>query len=91
MKGTVLLVDDNRKVLDALEKIVRQGFDTVLTHANPNRIIETLGRKDVDIVMIDMNFRSGVHNGNEGLFWMNEIFKYDKNISGCKGYKGRSG
>jgi len=81
MKGTILIVDDNRDVLNALEKIVKKEFETVLTLTNPNRIIEILGRNDIDIVMIDMNFRSGVHNGNEGLFWMNEIFKYDKNIS----------
>ena len=81
MKGTVLIVDDNREVLNALEKIVRQQFETVFTLSNPNRIIETLSRTEVDIVMIDMNFRSGVHNGNEGLFWMNEIFKIDKKIS----------
>jgi DNA-binding NtrC family response regulator len=81
MKGTVVIVDDNREVLNSLEKIVRQEFEAVLTLTNPNRIVETLGRRDVDIVMIDMNFRSGLHNGNEGLFWMNEIFKYDKNIS----------
>ena len=31
--------------------------------------------------MLDMNFKSGIHNGNEGLFWMREIFKYDSNIS----------
>ena len=81
MKGTVLIVDDNREVLTRLEKIVHKDFDKVITLSNPNRIIEILSHSDVDIVMIDMNFRSGVHNGNEGLFWMKEIFKYDKNIS----------
>jgi len=81
MKRTVLIVDDNRDVLKALEKIVKKEFEVVLTLTNPNRIVEILGSNDIDIVMIDMNFRSGVHNGNEGLFWMKEIFKYDKNIS----------
>ena len=81
MKGTILIVDDNRDILNALEKVVKKEFDTVLTLTNPNRIIEILGRNEIDVVMIDMNFRSGVHNGNEGLFWMNEIFKFDKNIS----------
>jgi DNA-binding NtrC family response regulator len=32
-------------------------------------------------VMLDMNFKSGIHNGNEGLFWMREIYNYDSNIS----------
>jgi DNA-binding NtrC family response regulator len=81
MKGSVLVVDDNRDVLRALENIIRQEFEKVITLTNPNRIPEILGRHEIDIVMIDMNFRSGVHNGNEGLFWMKEIFKYDSNIS----------
>jgi DNA-binding NtrC family response regulator len=81
MKGSVLIVDDNREVLTALEKIVRREFDKVLSLTNPNRIIETISRNNIDIVMLDMNFRSGIHNGNEGLFWMKEIFKHDKNIS----------
>lgn len=81
MKGSVLIVDDNRDVLRALEKIVHHDFEKVITLTNPNRIPEILGRNDIDITMIDMNFRSDVHNGNEGLFWMNEIFKHDKNIS----------
>ena len=81
MKGTVLIVDDNRNALKALEKIVNQEFEKVITLADPNRIIEILSRNDVDLVVIDMNFRSGIHNGNEGIFWMNEIFRYDRNIS----------
>ena len=52
-----------------------------LTLTDPNRINETLRKNDVDIVMLDMNFKSGIHNGNEGLFWMREIFSYDRNIS----------
>lgn len=70
MKGTVLIVDDNMEVLNVLKKIVKHEFETVLTLSNPNTIIEILRRTEVDIVMIDMNFRSRVHNGNEGLFWM---------------------
>ncbi|HCU21283.1 MAG TPA: hypothetical protein DF818_18775, partial [Bacteroidales bacterium] len=58
MKRTVLIVDDNRDVLKALEKIVKKEFEVVLTLTNPNRIVEILGSNDIDIVMIDMNFRS---------------------------------
>jgi DNA-binding NtrC family response regulator len=28
-----------------------------------------------------MNFRAGINNGNEGIFWLNEIQKYDSTIS----------
>jgi len=81
IKGTLLIVDDNKGLLNALELIMQNEFEEVITLANPNRIDEILYKNDVDIVMLDMNFKSGIHNGNEGLFWMREIFKYDPDIS----------
>jgi DNA-binding NtrC family response regulator len=80
-KGTLLIVDDNKNLLNALELIMQNEFEKVITLTDPNRINEILRKDDVDIVMLDMNFKSGVHNGNEGLFWMREIFNYDSNIS----------
>ncbi|MEI8224774.1 MAG: sigma-54 dependent transcriptional regulator [Bacteroidota bacterium] len=81
IKGTLLIVDENKGILNALELIMQNEFEKVITLTNPNRINEILRKNDVDIVMLDMNFKSGVHNGNEGLFWMREVFNYDSNIS----------
>lgn len=81
IKGTLLIVDDNRDILNSLSVIMKNEFENVLTLNNPNRIIEILGKHDVDVVMLDMNFKSGIHNGNEGLFWMREIFSFDPDIS----------
>lgn len=74
-------MDDNKGLLSALELIMQNEIENVITISDPNRINEILRKNDVDIVMLDMNFKSGVRNGNEGLFWMREIFKFDKNIS----------
>ena len=81
IKGTLLIVDDNKGLLKALELIMQNEIEKVITLTDPSRINEILRNNDVDIVMLDMNFKSGIHNGNEGLFWMKEIFKYDGNIS----------
>jgi DNA-binding NtrC family response regulator len=81
IKGTLLFVDENRSILNALEHITRPEFERVVSLTDPNRINETIRKYDVDIVMLDMNFKSGIHNGNEGLFWMREIFSYDRNMS----------
>ncbi|MCX6321138.1 MAG: sigma-54 dependent transcriptional regulator [Bacteroidia bacterium] len=81
IKGTLLIVDENKGILNALELIMQNEFEKVITLTNPNRINEILRKNDVDVVMLDMNFKSGVHNGNEGLFWMREVFNYDSNIS----------
>ena len=78
---TLLVVDENKSILNALERIMKNEFKEVITIANPNRINEILRKNEVDVVMLDMNFTSGVHNGNEGLFWMREIFNHDRNIS----------
>ncbi len=81
IKGTLLIVDDNKGLLNALELIMQTEVEKVITITDPNRINEILRNNDVDIVMLDMNFKSGIHNGNEGFFWMREIFKFDSNIS----------
>jgi two-component system response regulator HydG len=81
VKGTLLIVDEEKGILNSLEKIMKNEFTNVLTLTNPDRIYDALRTNDVDIVMLDMNFRSAIHNGNEGLYWMREIFRYDRNIS----------
>jgi DNA-binding NtrC family response regulator len=81
IKGTLLIVDDNKEILTDLEQLMRNEFEKVISIPDPNRINEMLRSNNVDLVMLDTNFRSGIHTGNEGLFWMREIFKYDRNIS----------
>src|SRR5659263_161609 len=56
-------------------------FERVLTINDPNRIPGLLSRNDIDVVILDMNFRAVVHNGNEGLFWMREISAFDSTVS----------
>ena len=74
-KGTLLLVDGNKSLLKELELLFRDEFEKVLSVDDPGRIDEMLRKNDVDIVVLDMNYKAGVHNGNEGLFWMREVFK----------------
>jgi DNA-binding NtrC family response regulator len=81
IRGTLLIVDANKEVLISLEHILKNEIEKIISISDPNRIDENLRKNEVDIVMLDMNFKSEVHNGNEGLFWMREIFKYDSNIS----------
>ena len=80
-KGTILIVDEDKGVLKTLKIIMSDEFERVLTVNDPNRIPGLLSRNDVDVVILDMNFRAAVHNGNEGLFWMREIYAYDNTVS----------
>ncbi|MEI6047978.1 MAG: sigma-54 dependent transcriptional regulator [Bacteroidota bacterium] len=81
IKGTLLIVDENKGILKALEQIMKNEFENVITITNPIRITEILTKYEVGIVMLDMNYKSVVQNDKAGLFWMKEIFDYDRNIS----------
>ena len=74
-KGTLLIVDDNKSILSALKILLSRYFDEIITHNTPVQLISTIREKMVDVVLLDMNFSSGINNGNEGLFWLNEIKK----------------
>jgi len=81
IKGTLLIVDDNKSVISALEMMLQYEIEKLITINTPKRIHEVLEQNEIDIVLLDMNFQAGVNSGNEGLFWMKEILKYDSNIS----------
>ncbi|WP_062057186.1 sigma-54-dependent transcriptional regulator [Aquimarina longa] len=73
--GKVLVIDDNKSVLSALEILLQFEFKQVATIPNPNQISSFVGLDTVDIVLLDMNFSAGINTGNEGLFWLREIKK----------------
>lgn len=73
--GKILLVDDNKSILSALEILLQFEYKTVNTISNPNQISSFPDLDSYDIVLLDMNFSAGVNTGNEGLFWLKEIRK----------------
>jgi len=81
IKGTLLIVDDNKSVNSALEMMLQYEVQKVITITSPKRIHEILDQTEIDIVLLDMNFQAGINLGNEGLFWMKEILKHDNDIS----------
>ena len=80
MSNKILIVDDKKSVLTALEMLIQTEFDQVITLNNPNSLISTIENNNIDIVLLDMNFTTGINNGNEGIFWLNEVLKFDSSI-----------
>ncbi|MBD5347379.1 MAG: sigma-54-dependent Fis family transcriptional regulator [Bacteroides sp.] len=73
LKRHILAVDDNRGVLTALELLLTRRFERVSIMSSPDNILQFIGRDRPDAILLDMNFRSAVNNGNEGLYWLSEI------------------
>ena len=72
-QGTILIVDDNRNILTTVRMLLESIFANIITIANPNSIPAKLREEHPDVVLLDMNFSSGINSGNEGLFWLREI------------------
>ena len=79
-KGKILIVDDNKSVLSALELLLFPAFEKIRTVSTPNRIQGLLETSAFDLVVLDMNFSAGVNTGNEGLYWLKKIIEFDADL-----------
>lgn len=71
----LLLIDDDEDVLFAGALLLRRAGYTVHTENRPESLHQQLRRPEIGLLLLDMNFRSTVHTGNEGIFWLNEARK----------------
>jgi len=80
-KGSILVIDDNKSILSAIEILLIPEFHEVTLLSNPNQILTELSRKDYNLVILDMNFKAGVNTGNEGIYWLERIKETKPEIS----------
>ncbi len=82
MKGSrILIVDDNKSVLNALELLLQPLCKEVVMTTNPNQIPSLLRETHFDAILLDMNFSAGINTGNEGMYWLKRILEHDPNQS----------
>jgi DNA-binding NtrC family response regulator len=74
-EGSLLIADDNKGILNALQVLLNGEFNRIKTISGPNSLLSELHSTDYDVVLLDMNFKAGINTGNEGLFWLREIKK----------------
>lgn len=75
--GKILIVDDDRDVLQAAELFLKQHVEIVRTEKDPTRIPQLLQAETFDIILLDMNFTRDVSSGQEGFFWLEKILAID--------------
>lgn len=71
--ASILVVDDDPDVLTAVRLLLKTEVREVVTERNPENIRKHLAAGSFDVIMLDMNFTSSIHTGNEGLFWLRKI------------------
>ena len=73
--GHILIVDDNQGVLSALQLLLKPYFGKIGLLPSPITLPYVLREEKWNVLLLDMNFTSGINNGNEGLYWLHEIHR----------------
>lgn len=74
-RGKILVVDDNQGIRNALRILLPAHFQQVELIPSPKTLVSTMDSFRPDVVLLDMNFNTGINTGNEGLYWTGELKK----------------
>lgn len=69
----VLIIDDNPAVRTTLKLVLNGVFDEIAAVADPRLIPALLAARNIDVVLLDMNFDNSRLDGSDGLFWLSRI------------------
>jgi DNA-binding NtrC family response regulator len=72
-QAQILIVDDQEEILFSAKMILKKHFETIFTTNNPKKIISILSENEINVVLLDMNYRIGFEDGREGIHWLKEI------------------
>ncbi len=73
----ILIVDDDRDILDAGQLLLKRRFDRVVTCEDPDQIPSLMAEQTFDAILLDMNFSPGERSGEKGLYWLGRILETD--------------
>ncbi len=77
----ILVVDDDQDVLVAVKMLLKTEVKEVVTEKNPENLLSLLSKDKFDVILLDMNYKSALHTGNEGFYWLRRILDYDKDAT----------
>lgn len=72
-RGNIIVVDDNPGVLMALQLLLKPIYNKVKLLAKPDLLPATLEKEEWEVVLLDMNFSSGLNTGQEGIYWLHQV------------------
>jgi DNA-binding NtrC family response regulator len=78
---SVLVIDDDPDVLIAVRLLLKTEVKKVVTEKNPENLPSLLRENNFDLVLLDMNFKSSINTGNEGIYWLKRIRELNKDVA----------
>lgn len=71
----ILVIDDDPDVLHTARIVLKPHFSTITVEDNPEQINYLINHNQYDVILLDMNYTTGVTSGKEGLFWLKNIIQ----------------
>ncbi|QES89097.1 sigma-54-dependent transcriptional regulator [Rhizosphaericola mali] len=72
-QATILVIDDDTDVLTAVRLLLKPLVKSIIVDKQPDAVLELIKKNEVDILILDMNFRASINTGNEGLYWLSTV------------------
>ncbi len=76
-KGNILIIDDDIDVLETARMFLKQYFTKTEICSDPSDLMSRVSKIPYDVIVLDMNFRKGRNDGEEGFYWLQRILEYD--------------
>lgn len=73
MKHSIVIADDDSRVLTALKLLLKGEQYDVVTAASPAELLRILERRDFSVALIDLNYEKDTTSGKEGLQLISDI------------------
>ena len=77
--ATILVIDDQEDILFTAKMLLKKHYEIIYTLNNPKNVVQLLAENEIDLVLLDMNYRIGFEDGREGLYFLKEIKKLSPN------------
>ena len=78
--ANILIIDDDEDVLLSAKMLLKNSYSQVLTLNDPKKINEVISRENIDLIVLDMNYRIGINDGKEGMYWLEHILSINDKI-----------
>lgn len=80
-RAKILVVDDDPDILVAVQLLLKTEAKSVVTERNPEQLRALLAKDQFDLILLDMNYKSKLNSGNEGLYWMRQIREWHQDAT----------
>jgi two-component system, NtrC family, response regulator HydG len=78
--GKILVIDDDHDILLTTKVVLKKEFGIIETESDPEKVMPLIMKGLFDVILLDMNFRTGATSGKEGIEWLRKIIKVNPEV-----------